>query len=57
MTKYLLPLIPFLLGNSAGAMGAMVELFIIAAVGLAIMVSFFRKKDSIHVDDINILKG
>jgi|TARA_B100001245_G_scaffold201581_1_gene161698 NADH-quinone oxidoreductase subunit K len=28
-----------------------------AAVGLAIMVSFFRKKDSIHVDDINILKG
>ena len=28
-----------------------------AAVGLAIMVNFFRKKDSIHVDDINILKG
>jgi|TARA_Y100001951_G_scaffold105174_1_gene120446 hypothetical protein len=38
MTKYLLPLIPFLLGNSAGAMGAMVELFIIAAVGLAIII-------------------
>ena len=28
-----------------------------AAVGLAIIVIFFRKKDSIHVDDINILKG
>ena len=28
-----------------------------AAVGLAIMLNFFRKKDSIHVDDINILKG
>ena len=28
-----------------------------AAVGLAIMVNFFRKKDSIHVDDINSLKG
>ena len=28
-----------------------------AAVGLAIMVAFFRKKDSIHVDDINSLKG
>ena len=28
-----------------------------AAVGLAIMVVFFRKKDSIHVDDINSLKG
>ena len=28
-----------------------------AAVGLAIIVIFFRKKDSIHVDDINSLKG
>ena len=28
-----------------------------AAVGLAIMVTFFRKKASIHVDDINSLKG
>ena len=28
-----------------------------AAVGLAIIVIFFRKKDSILVDDINILKG
>ena len=28
-----------------------------AAVGLAIMLNFFRKKDSIHVDDINSLKG
>ena len=28
-----------------------------AAVGLAIIVIFFRKRDSIHVDDINILKG
>ena len=28
-----------------------------AAVGLAIIVIFFRKKDSIHIDDINILKG
>ena len=28
-----------------------------AAVGLAIMVNFFRKKNSIHVDDINSLKG
>ena len=28
-----------------------------AAVALAIIVIFFRKKDSIHVDDINILKG
>ena len=28
-----------------------------AAVGLAIIVVFFRKKDSIHVDDINTLKG
>ena len=28
-----------------------------AAVGLAIIVIFFRKKDSIHIDDINTLKG
>jgi NADH-quinone oxidoreductase subunit K len=28
-----------------------------AAVGLAIIVIFFRKKGSIHVDDINALKG
>tara|TARA_B100000029_G_scaffold516802_1_gene634612 strand:- start:14282 stop:14590 length:309 start_codon:yes stop_codon:yes gene_type:complete len=28
-----------------------------AAVGLAIIVIFFRKTDSIHVDDINKLKG
>ena len=28
-----------------------------AAVGLAIIVIFFRKKDSIHIDDINALKG
>ena len=28
-----------------------------AAVGLAIIVIFFRKKDSIHVDYINSLKG
>ena len=27
-----------------------------AAVGLAIIVIFFRKKDSIHIDDINFLK-
>ena len=28
-----------------------------AAVGLAIIVIFFRKKDSIHIDNINTLKG
>ncbi len=28
-----------------------------AAVGLAIIVIFFRKKDSIHIDDIDTLKG
>ena len=28
-----------------------------AAVGLAIIVVFFRKKDSIHIDDIDTLKG
>ena len=28
-----------------------------AAVGLAIIVIFFRKRDSIHIDDINTLKG
>ena len=28
-----------------------------AAVGLAIIVIFFRKKDSIHIDDVNALKG
>ena len=28
-----------------------------AAVGLAIIVIFFRLKDSIYIDDINILKG
>ena len=28
-----------------------------AAVGLAIIVIFFRKKDSIHIDDITTLKG
>ena len=28
-----------------------------AAVGLAIIIIFFRKKDSIHIDDINTLKG
>ena len=28
-----------------------------AAVGLAIIVIFFRKKDSIHIDDIDSLKG
>ena len=28
-----------------------------AAVGLAIVVTFFRLKDSIHIDDINSLKG
>ena len=28
-----------------------------AAVCLAIIVIFFRKKDSIHIDDINTLKG
>ena len=28
-----------------------------AAGGLAIIVIFFRKKDSIHIDDINTLKG
>ena len=28
-----------------------------AAIGLAILVVFFRNKGSIHVDDINTLKG
>ncbi len=28
-----------------------------AAVGLAIIVIFFRKRDSIHIDDIDTLKG
>ena len=28
-----------------------------AAVGLAIIIIFFRKKDSIHIDDIDTLKG
>ena len=28
-----------------------------AAVGLAIIVIFLRKKDSIHIDDIDTLKG
>ena len=28
-----------------------------AAVGLAIIVIFFRKKNSIHIDDIDTLKG
>ena len=28
-----------------------------AAVGLAIIVVFFRKKNSIHIDDIDTLKG
>ena len=28
-----------------------------AAVGLAIIVIFFRKKESIHIDDIDTLKG
>ena len=28
-----------------------------AAVGLAIIVTFFRIKNSIHIDDINNLKG
>jgi NADH-quinone oxidoreductase subunit K len=27
-----------------------------AAVGLALMISFFRNKDSIEVDDINLMK-
>jgi len=38
MTKYLLPLIPFLLGNSAGAVGAMTTVFILAAIALAIII-------------------
>ena len=28
-----------------------------AAVGLAIIIIFFRKRDSIHIDDIDTLKG
>lgn len=28
-----------------------------AAVGLAIVVSLFRKRDSVHVDDLDLLKG
>ena len=28
-----------------------------ASIGLAIIVIFFRLKDSIHIDDINLLKG
>ena len=28
-----------------------------AAIGLAILVAFFRNKGSIHVEDINTLKG
>ena len=28
-----------------------------AAIGLAILVTFFRNRGSIHVDDINTLKG
>lgn len=28
-----------------------------AAVGLAIVVALFRKRDSVHVDDLDLLKG
>ena len=39
MTKYLLILIPFLLGNSAGALGALLPLLIGAVIGLGAIIA------------------
>ena len=38
MTNTILLLTPFLLGNSAGALGALVPLLIGAAIGLAVII-------------------
>jgi len=46
-----------------GASGEVFVLFVItvaaaeAAVGLAIVISIFRHRQSVHLDDINLLKG
>jgi NADH-quinone oxidoreductase subunit K len=46
-----------------GAPGEVFVLFVItvaaaeAAVGLAIVISVFRHRQSVHLDDINLLKG
>ena len=39
MTKYLLLLIPFILGNSAGALGALLPLAIGAIIGLGVIIA------------------
>ncbi|MBX3133036.1 MAG: NADH-quinone oxidoreductase subunit NuoK [Gemmatimonadaceae bacterium] len=46
-----------------GAAGQVFVLFVItvaaaeAAVGLAIVIAIFRHRQSVHLDDINLLKG
>jgi NADH-quinone oxidoreductase subunit K len=46
-----------------GASGQVFVLFVItvaaaeAAVGLAIVISIFRHRQTVHLDDINLLKG